>query len=54
VGGFGGDNAEQEMKRAKLVDGVWVKVEDEEDDHFSRSIAMYGGERTFIEVGKEK
>jgi DEAD/DEAH box helicase domain-containing protein len=43
-----------EMKRAKMVDGVWVKVEDDEDDHFSRSIDMYRGERTFIGVHKSK
>jgi DEAD/DEAH box helicase domain-containing protein len=48
-----GDGEGEEMKRAKLVDGVWVKIEEEEDDHFSRSIAMYGGERTFIGVHKE-
>jgi DEAD/DEAH box helicase domain-containing protein len=48
-----GDGEGEEMKRAKLVDGVWVKIEEEEDDHFSRSIAMYGGERTFIGVHRE-
>lgn len=44
----------QEWKRAKMVDGVWVKVEDEEDDHFARSVAMFGGERTFIGVHHDK
>jgi DEAD/DEAH box helicase domain-containing protein len=45
---------EEEMKRAKMVDGVWVKIEDDEDDHFSRSIDMYRGERTFIGVHKAR
>jgi DEAD/DEAH box helicase domain-containing protein len=49
-----GGGEEMEMKRAKMVDGVWVKVEEEEDDHFSRSIDMYRGERTFIGVHKTK
>jgi DEAD/DEAH box helicase domain-containing protein len=35
------------------VDGVWVKEEeDDEDDHFAKSVRMYGGERTFIGVYK--
>jgi DEAD/DEAH box helicase domain-containing protein len=38
------------MVRAKLVGGVWIKEEEEDDDAFSRSIHMYGGERTFIGV----
>jgi DEAD/DEAH box helicase domain-containing protein len=49
-----GGHEGEEMKRAKCVDGVWVKVEEDEDDHFSRSIDMYRGERTFIGVHKEK
>jgi DEAD/DEAH box helicase domain-containing protein len=48
----GGGYKEEDMARAKLVDGVWVKVEEEEDDHFSRSIDMYRGERTYIGVHK--
>ncbi|KAH8729034.1 DEAD/DEAH box helicase-like protein [Phaeosphaeriaceae sp. PMI808] len=43
-----------EMKRAKLVGGAWVKVEEDEDDHFSRSIDMYRGERSFIGVHRDK
>jgi DEAD/DEAH box helicase domain-containing protein len=50
----GGGYRDDDMARAKLVDGVWVKVEEEEDDHFSRSIDMYRGERTYIGVHKEK
>ena len=37
------------MARGKLVQGVLIKNE-EEDDEFSRSIQMFGGERTFIGV----
>lgn len=40
----------EHMVRAKLVDGVWIKEEEEDDDHFARSVHMYGGERTFIGV----
>jgi DEAD/DEAH box helicase domain-containing protein len=35
------------MARGKMVHGVLIKNE-EEDDEFSRSIQMFGGERTFI------
>jgi DEAD/DEAH box helicase domain-containing protein len=42
------------MARAKMVHGTWVKVEEDEDDHFSRSIDMLSGERTFIGVHKPK
>ncbi|OAL47879.1 P-loop containing nucleoside triphosphate hydrolase protein [Pyrenochaeta sp. DS3sAY3a] len=42
----------ERMVRAKLVDGVWIKEEEEDDDHFARSIHMYRGERTFIGVHK--
>jgi DEAD/DEAH box helicase domain-containing protein len=45
-----GDEGEEKMVRAKLVDGVWIKEEEEDEDHFSRSIHMYRGERTFIGV----
>jgi DEAD/DEAH box helicase domain-containing protein len=45
---------EDGMARARMVGGVYVKVEEEEDDHFSRSIDMYRGERTFIGVHKGK
>jgi DEAD/DEAH box helicase domain-containing protein len=41
------------MARAKMVHGTWVKVEEDEDDHFSRSIDMLSGERTFIGVHKQ-
>jgi DEAD/DEAH box helicase domain-containing protein len=37
------------MARGKLVQGVLIKNEEEEDE-FSRSIQMFGGERTFIGV----
>jgi DEAD/DEAH box helicase domain-containing protein len=40
------------MARGKVVDGVLIKEEDEDEDHFARSIYMYGGERTFIGVRK--
>jgi DEAD/DEAH box helicase domain-containing protein len=47
-----GENDEK-MVRARCVDGVWIKEEeDEEDDHFAKSVRMYGGERTFIGVHK--
>lgn len=51
-GGGGVDEGDEKMVRAKLMDGVWIKEEEEDDDHFSRSIHMYGGERTFIGVHK--
>jgi DEAD/DEAH box helicase domain-containing protein len=51
AGGAGAGDV-PDMARAKMVDGVWVKVEEDEDDHFSRSIDMYRGERTFIGVHK--
>ena len=47
------DGKGEEMVRAKLVDGVWIKEEEEEEDHFSRSIHMYRGERTFIGVHRK-
>jgi DEAD/DEAH box helicase domain-containing protein len=37
------------MARGKMLGGVLIKKE-EEDDEFSRSIQMFGGERTFIGV----
>ncbi|KAF2113335.1 DEAD/DEAH box helicase-like protein [Lophiotrema nucula] len=40
---------EVRMVRGKMVDGVWIKKE-EEDDEFGRSIQMYGAERAFIGV----
>lgn len=40
------------MVRGKLVDGIWIKKEEEGDDDFARSIKMYGAERTFIGVHK--
>lgn len=44
---------EVRMVRGKLVDGIWIKKEDEEgEDDFARSIKMYGAERTFIGVHK--
>jgi len=53
VGGEMVDGKGEEMVRAKLVDGVWIKEEEEEEDHFSRSIHMYRGERTFIGVHRK-
>jgi len=53
--GEGEEEEEEEgerMVRAKLVDGVWVKEEEEDEDHFSRSVHMFGGQRTFIGVHK--
>ncbi|KAL6710991.1 ATP-dependent 3'-5' DNA helicase [Coniothyrium glycines] len=44
------DAAFHGMVRAKFVDGVWIKEEDDDDDHFSRSVHMLSGERTFIGV----
>ncbi|KAJ4291659.1 ATP-dependent 3'-5' DNA helicase [Kalmusia sp. IMI 367209] len=42
---------EVRMVRGKFVDGVFIKKEEEdEEDHFSKSIHMFGGERTFIGV----
>lgn len=38
------------MVRGKFVDGVFIKREEEEEDEFSRSIQMFGAERTFIGV----
>jgi DEAD/DEAH box helicase domain-containing protein len=43
-----------QMARARMSGGVLVKVEEDEDDHFSRSIDMYRGERTFIGIHKQK
>ena len=43
---------DEKMVRARLVHGVWIKEEEEDDDHFARSIHMYRGERTFIGVHK--
>jgi DEAD/DEAH box helicase domain-containing protein len=44
---------EVRMVRGKMVDGVWIKRdEDEGEDDFARSIQMYGAERTFIRVHK--
>lgn len=45
---------EVRMARGKVVDGVLVKEESdgEEEDHFKKSVRMYGGERTFIGVHK--
>ncbi|ORY00666.1 hypothetical protein BCR34DRAFT_575517 [Clohesyomyces aquaticus] len=40
---------EVRMVRGKMVDGVWVKKEEDEDE-FARSIAMFGAERQFIGV----
>jgi len=40
------------MVRAKFVDGVWIKEEEGDDDHFSRSVHFLSGERTFIGVHK--
>jgi DEAD/DEAH box helicase domain-containing protein len=40
------------MARGKLIDGVLIKEEEEEEDHFARSVYMFGGERTFIGVHK--
>ncbi|PVI04562.1 P-loop containing nucleoside triphosphate hydrolase protein [Periconia macrospinosa] len=42
---------EVRMVRGKWIDGVWIKNEEEEDE-FSRSIQIFGGERTFIGVHK--
>lgn len=41
---------EVRMVRGKMVDGGWIKEEAEEEDEFSRSIQMFGAERTFIGV----
>jgi DEAD/DEAH box helicase domain-containing protein len=41
------------MARGKIIDGVLVKEEEDDEDHFARSIYMYGGERTFIGVHKD-
>ncbi|KAF1976399.1 P-loop containing nucleoside triphosphate hydrolase protein [Bimuria novae-zelandiae CBS 107.79] len=41
---------EVRMVRGKFVDGVFVKNEPEDD--FSKSISMFGGEKTFIGVHK--
>lgn len=38
---------EVRMMRGKMVNGILIKEEDEEDD-FARSIQMFGAERTFI------
>lgn len=42
------------MARGKMVDGVLIKEEDEDEDHFARSVHMFGGERTFIGVHKQQ
>ena len=42
------------MARGKMVDGVLIKEEDEDEDHFARSIHMFGGDRTFIGVHKQQ
>ena len=42
------------MARGKVVDGVLIKEEEEDDDHFARSVHMFGGERTFIGVHKQQ
>jgi DEAD/DEAH box helicase domain-containing protein len=41
------------MARGKIIDGILVKEEEDGEDHFARSIYMYGGERTFIGVHKD-
>ncbi|KAF2259855.1 P-loop containing nucleoside triphosphate hydrolase protein [Lojkania enalia] len=40
---------EVRMVRGRMVNGVWIKREEDEDE-FSRSIQMFGAERTFIGV----
>ncbi|KAF2846475.1 DEAD/DEAH box helicase-like protein [Plenodomus tracheiphilus IPT5] len=52
VGGEGWYERDEKMVRAKFVDGVWIKEEEEDEDHFSRSVHFLGGERTFIGVHK--
>ena len=42
------------MARGKMVDGVLIKEEEEDEDHFARSVQMFGGERTFIGVHKQQ
>lgn len=42
------------MARGKLVDGILIKEEEEDEDHFARSVHMFGGERTFIGVHKQQ
>ncbi|KAJ8118236.1 hypothetical protein OPT61_g736 [Boeremia exigua] len=42
------------MARGKMVDGVLIKEEEEDEDHFARSVHMFGGERTFIGVHKQQ
>ena len=40
---------EVRMVRGKFVDGVFIQKGGENDeDYFSKSIQMFGGERTFI------
>jgi len=46
------DDQGERMVRAKFVDGVWIKEEEGDDDHFSRSVHFLSGERTFIGVHK--
>lgn len=41
---------EVRMVRGKFVDGIFVKNEPEDEDDFSKSISMFGGERTFIGI----
>jgi len=42
------------MARGKMVEGVLIKEEEDDEDHFSRSVHMFGGERTFIGVHKQQ
>ncbi|KAL1592304.1 ATP-dependent 3'-5' DNA helicase [Paraconiothyrium brasiliense] len=41
---------EVRMVRGRFVDGVFIKNEPEEEDELSKSISMFGGDRTFIKV----
>lgn len=44
---------EVRMVRGRFVDGVFIKNElEEEEDQFSKSLSMFGGDRTFIGVHK--
>ncbi|KAH9877009.1 hypothetical protein IAQ61_002370 [Plenodomus lingam] len=38
------------LTRAKFSNGVWIKEEEEDQDHFSRSVHFLNGDRTFISV----
>ncbi|KAH9869050.1 hypothetical protein J1614_008127 [Plenodomus biglobosus] len=56
-GGGGGEDvtwnpSDEKMVRAKFVNGVWIKEEEEDDDHFAKSVHFLGGQRTFIGVHK--